>query len=135
MKGRNLFTFVKTAPEIVFIAITWLCQGMFINAHKCFQSRSNSMNLHHVKIIQEQSNIHYSLFSIFYYSKGLNHLYYMKQTLVVSQSVRAFASHVEYWIYKSRPRQTYVVKQGVIINRMSLVSGDCHIKNGSRVTQ
>ena len=109
MKGRNLFTFVKTAPENVFIAITWLCQGMFKNADKCFQSRSNSMNLH-VKIIQEQSNIHYSLFSVFYYSKGLDHLYYM-----VSQSVRAFASHVECWMYKSRPRQTYVVKKGVII--------------------
>ena len=58
---------------------------------QCLQSRSSSMNLHHVKIIQEQSDIHYSLFSVFYYSKGLDHLYYMKQTLVVSQSVRAFA--------------------------------------------
>ena len=94
MKGRNLFTFVNSAPEIVFIAITWLCQGMFINAHKCFQSRSNSINFHHVKIIQEQSNIHYSLFSVFYYSKGLDHLYYMKHTLVVSQSVTALASHL-----------------------------------------
>ena len=49
MKGRNFFKFVKTAPEISFIAITWLSQGMFINAHKCFQSRFTSMNLHHVK--------------------------------------------------------------------------------------
>ena len=38
MKERILFTFVKTAPEIVFIAITWLCQGMFVNAHNVYRA-------------------------------------------------------------------------------------------------
>ena len=39
----------------------------------------------------------------------LRHMFYVA---AVAQSVRAFISHAEGWFFKSRPRQTLVVKTG-----------------------
>ena len=41
------------------------------------------------------------------YMKGDN---YLQQAAVVVQWVRAFAAQVEGWVFKSQPRQTFVVK-------------------------
>ena len=59
--------------------------------------------------MQEQSTMQYLLCPLFYHNKGVDHMYYMVQTLVVAMFVRAFTSHVENLMYKARLWQTYVV--------------------------
>ena len=52
--------------------------------------------------MQEQSTMQYLLCPLFYHNKGVDHMYYMVQTLVVAMFVRAFTSHVENLMYKAR---------------------------------
>ena len=37
----------------------------------------------------------------------------LESNAAVAQSVRAFASHAECWVFESHPRQTYVVNTGI----------------------